>query len=222
MITSDDAQRRAGGDAGRGPAGSLRLGVAAAVGIAVGVGSSVPATWRYGLLAGWIGGAAVYLLWTWLTIWPMDAKRTGAHALREDPGAKRSDLIIVVAALASLIAVGLLLTGSSRGSKIAEAGISVLSVALAWAVVHTNFTLRYARMYYTGDDGGIDFNEDDPPQYSDFAYLAFTVGMAFQVSDTDIKAKAIRATVLRQGLIAYVFGAVVIASVINLVAGLGK
>lgn len=222
MTPSDDAQRRAAGDASRGASGSLRLGVATLVGFAVGVAVSVPDTWRYGLLTGWIGGAAVYLVWTWLTIWPMDAERTGAHALREDPGAKQADIVVVVAALASLIAVGLLLMSSSAGgSKVGEAGITVLSVALAWAAVHTNFTLRYARLYYTGEDGGIDFNQDDPPQYSDFAYLAFTVGMAFQVSDTDITTKAIRATVLRQGLIAYLFGAVVIASVINLVAGLG-
>lgn len=218
---ADEAQRRAGGDARRGVSGSVRLGVASVVGAVVGLGASLPGTWRQGLLAGWIGGAAAYLLWTWLTIWPMDSQRTNAHALREDPGAKRADVVVVVAALASLIAVGLLLTGGG-GSKFGQAGISVLSVALAWAVVHTNFTLRYARLYYTGEDGGIDFNEDQPPQYSDFAYLAFTVGMTFQVSDTDITTKTIRATALRQGLIGYLFGAVIIASVINLVARLGN
>ncbi len=50
---------------------------------------------------------------------------------------------------------------------------------MAWAAVHTVFTTRYARLYYSGSDGGIDFNQDDPPQYSDFAYLAFTIGMTF-------------------------------------------
>jgi len=172
-------------------------------------------------MAGWVGAATTYLLWTWLTIWPMDPQRTSAHALREDPGAKRADVVVLTAALASLIAVGLLLTAGG-GSKFLQAGISVVSVALAWGVVHTNYTVRYARLYYTGEDGGIDFNEDQPPQYSDFAYVAFTVGMTFQVSDTNIKAKEIRATALRQGLIGYLFGAVIVASVINLVGGLAK
>ncbi len=56
------------------------------------------------------------------------------------------------------------------------------------------YTTCYARLYYTGEDGGIDFNEDEPPTYIDFAYLAFTIGMTFQVSDTDLKTKAIRAS----------------------------
>jgi len=92
-----------------------------------------------------------------------------------------------------LLAVGLLLSGGS-GNKVLQAGLSILAVAAAWASVHTVFTTRYARLYYTGPDGGIDFNQDDPPQYSDFAYLAFTIGLTFQVSDTDLKTKLIRAT----------------------------
>ena len=96
------------------------------------------------------------------------------------------------------------------------------SVVLAWAVVHTVFSLRYADLYYEGEPGGIDFNEDDPPSYSDFAYLAWTIGMTFQVSDTDLKTQAIRRTALRHGLLSYMFGALIIATTINLIAGLGK
>lgn len=72
--------------------------------------------------------------------------------------------------------------------------------------VHTVFTLKYARLYYTGTDGGI----------------SFTVGMTFQVSDTDVSDKGIRRTILRHMLLSYVFGAVIIAVTINLVAGLTK
>jgi uncharacterized membrane protein len=82
--------------------------------------------------------------------------------------------------------------------------------------------LRYARLYYTGPDGGIDFNEDGRPQYSDFAYLAFTIGMTFQASDTDLTTKEIRATALPHALLAYLFGAIIIATTINLLAGLAK
>ena len=73
-----------------------------------------------------------------------------------------------------------------------------------------------------GQGGGIDFNEDDPPAYADFAYLAFTLGMTFQVSDTDLQTKPIRATALRHGLLSYLFGAIILATTINLVAGLVK
>jgi uncharacterized membrane protein len=89
-------------------------------------------------------------------------------------------------------------------------------------VVHTVFTARYARLYYTGEDGGVDFHEEARPSYSDFAYLAFTVGATFQVSDTDISSNEIRRTVLRHSLLSYLFGAIIIAATVNLLAGLAK
>lgn len=84
------------------------------------------------------------------------------------------------------------------------------------------FTARYAQMYYSGEVGGIDFNTDEPPRYSDFAYLAFTVGMTYQVSDTNIRSATIRRAVLRQGLLSFVLGTGIIATMINLVAGLSR
>jgi uncharacterized membrane protein len=96
----------------------------------------------------------------------------------------------------------------------------VLSVFLAWAVVQTVFTLRYAHLYYSGRAGGIDFNDEEEPDYRDFSYLALTVGMTYQVSDTDLRAKAIRRTVTRQALLSYLFGTVVVAVMINVVASL--
>ncbi len=89
-------------------------------------------------------------------------------------------------------------------------------------MVHTIFTLRYAALYYrTGTPGGIDFNQVAPPRYRDFAYVAFTLGMTFQVSDTDITDSEIRATALRHALLAYLFGTLVIAVTVNMLAGLG-
>ena len=96
------------------------------------------------------------------------------------------------------------------------------SIALSWLAVHTLFTLRYALLYYTGADGGIDFNQKLAARYLDFAYLAFTIGMTFQDSDTDISKPAIRATALRHALLSYLLGAVVLASAINLVVSLGS
>jgi uncharacterized membrane protein len=91
---------------------------------------------------------------------------------------------------------------------------------LAWALVHTIFTLRYARSFYSNPVGGIDFNEDDPPTYLDFAYLALTIGMTFQVSDTNLTTKGIRRVALAHALLSYLFGAVILALVINVVSSL--
>jgi uncharacterized membrane protein len=199
-----------------------RLLVSGITGIGVGVGVSVPGTWRYGTLLGWIAGAAVFVGWMWISIWPMDDTRTAAHARRENPGQALTDVTMLGAAVASLLAVGLLLADGT-GNKTVEAALTILAVALAWAVVHTVFTTRYGRLYYDQTAaGGIDFNQDKPPRYSDFAYLSFTIGMTFQVSDTDLKTTIIRATALRHALLSYLFGAVIIASTINLVAGLSK
>ena len=88
-------------------------------------------------------------------------------------------------------------------------------------MVHTVFTLRYAHEYYRPPVGGIDFkSSDQPPDYRDFAYVAFTVGMTFQVSDTDVQDLIVRRTVLGHALLGYLFGAVIIAITINVVAQL--
>ena len=104
--------------------------------------------------------------------------------------------------------------------ELMQVGLSLASVVLSWAVVHTVFTLRYARLYYWGPDGGVDFNDDAKPRYSDFAYLAFTIGMTFQVSDTALSANEIRRTTLRHALLSYLFGTGILATAINLVASL--
>jgi uncharacterized membrane protein len=70
--------------------------------------------------------------------------------------------------------------------------------------------------------GGIDFKQEPDPTYRDFAYVGFTVGMTFQVSDTDIGKSTIRTAVLRHALLSFVFGSVILAITINLLASLGK
>jgi uncharacterized membrane protein len=100
------------------------------------------------------------------------------------------------------------------------AALGLVTVAVSWFTVHTIFALRYALLYYTEPEGGVDFHQDEPPCYRDFAYLAFTIGSTFQVSDTDLQTTQIRATVLRHSLLSYLFGAVILAVLINLIASL--
>lgn len=172
--------------------------------------------------AGWITFALIFLGVTWWTVGGMDAAATAAHATREDPTEGVSSIILTMASVASLGGVAVLIAGSSQGSKSLEATLAVSSVALAWFLVHTLYTLKYAALYYTGKDGGVDFNQESNPDYGDFAYLAFTLGMTYQVSDTSITSRVIRHAALRHGLLSYLFGAVVLASIVNLVAGLAR
>jgi uncharacterized membrane protein len=79
-------------------------------------------------------------------------------------------------------------------------------VLLAWAAIHTVYTLRYAQLYYAAPVGGIDFHADDPPDYLDLAYVALTIGMAYQVSDTDLSQKRIRRAAIHHALLSYLFG----------------
>jgi uncharacterized membrane protein len=175
------------------------------------------------VLVGWDVAALLYLLWVWGAVRRLDAGQTRDLAAREALSGATAELVVLGAGVASLAAVGFALLGASRaagGTKAYLVGIGVLSVVLSWAVVHTVFTLRYARAYYSPPAGGIDFNEKDPPTYLDFAYLSFTIGMTFQVSDTNITAKPVRLIALRHSLLSYLFGAVILAVAINLVATL--
>jgi len=200
-----------------------RVAVCFAIGIAVALATLVAGSGAFSALAGWDLGSLVFLVWMWASIGPLGAEQTAAHARREDPRRLVAGAILLGASVASLAAVGGILikaghhTGSTKNLLIA---LGVVSVVIAWLVVHTVFTLHYARLYYRDPPGGVDFNEPDDPRYLDFAYLAFTVGMTFQVSDTDIRNKDIRAAILRHMLLSFVFGAVIIATTINLVAGL--
>jgi len=200
----------------------IRTGVAAIAGAVVGGGVSVFVVWQAAVLVGWSACALVFLVWTWQTIAPMSADQARAHARVEDPSRRSLEVIVLVAGVAMLTAVGLILVkaGQSHGaSKAWFIAVGIASVILSWATVHTVFTLRYARTYYQAE-GGVDFNEDGGPDYLDFAYLALTIGMTFQVSDTDLKTKSIRRVALSHALLSYLFGAVIVALIINVVASL--
>jgi uncharacterized membrane protein len=204
----------------------LRLAVMVVAGVGTAVVVGRLGAWAYAPLAGWDVAALVFSGWVWATTASMDAVATAEHATREDPGRAETDLIVLTAAVASLAAVGFVLiqASSSKGNgQDLLIALGVLSVALSWFAVHTLFALKYARLYHEGQPGGIDFNQKDlPPRYLDFAYLAFTIGMTFQVSDTDLETPAIRATALRQALLAYLFGTVILGATINLIAGLAS
>jgi uncharacterized membrane protein len=200
-----------------------RVAAAVVVAICAGALTSLWGGWQVSVLVGWDVAAVVYVAWSWMTVWRRDPASTAHLALREDPGRATADALLLVASVASILAVGLVITVERTGGSVernATAALAVASVALSWTVVQTVYTARYARLYYSHPAGGIDFNQETPPCFSDFAYLAFTVGMTFQISDTNLKSPAMRTTVLGHALLSYVLGAVILATVINLVSGL--
>jgi uncharacterized membrane protein len=200
-----------------------RLVVAGTSGVVAGPLFALIVAWQAAVLLGWDVTAGLFLIGVWHTIGWRDATATKQIAGREDSSAPIRDSLIVAAGVACLGAVAFVLikAGTSHGgTKAMLIGVGVASVALSWAAVHTIFTLRYARIYYTDTEGGIDFNEKDPPNYIDFAYMAFTIGMTFQVSDTNISDKRMRRTALRHALLSFIFGAVILGLTINVVGTL--
>ena len=199
-----------------------RVLVSLAVGLVAGAALMFVAPWQVAVLAGWSASAATFVAWFLVRLWPLDGGNTAVHATVEDDSRPVADVLLISAALASLAAIGLALVEASTAhgaGKAAIVAVAVVSVVGAWAVVQIVFTLRYAHVYFL-EGGGVDFNSDATPDYRDFAYLALTVGMTFQVSDTNIRSQSIRRTVMRHALISYVLGAVVVAMAINVVAGL--
>jgi uncharacterized membrane protein len=181
------------------------------------------APWPVALSGGWGVGALVIVGWVWSRIAGMDAQRTKANARAEDFSRSTSDLGVLGASVASLVAIGYTLVDAGNRHGAGKAMLILLAVAvvaLSWLTVHTLFMLRYGDIYYGDPIGGIDFNDDEPPDYLDFAYLALTIGMTFQVSDTSLTSKAMRRTAIRHALLSFVFVAVIVALAINTVASL--
>lgn len=205
--------------------GVRRMLVVALLGVAAGIICTVFGHTAYAPLIGWDVAAILYVASSLIAVLPLDADATKSHALREDPGRAMTDILLVAASLASLVAIGFLLFHASNvngAARWADLFLSLMSVVISWAIIHTTYLLKYARLFYGQPEGGIDFGYKEPPRYADFAYMAFTIGMTFQVSDTAVQTKRIRTTVLQHALLSFVFGTVIIATTINTLAGLSK
>lgn len=202
-----------------------RATVCCLTGVVGGVAAAVWVSPGIAVLIGWDVAVVAYVVWIWVSIRTLDAERTAQVAAYEDDTRAATDLVLLSAAIASLAAVAFVLVraGESRGqAQSAWVALALVSVALSWAIVHTIYTLRYARLYYGGASHGVDFNQSEPPAYADFAYLAFTVGMAYQVSDTPLRTREFRRTALRHAMLSYVLGTGVLATTVNLIANLSE
>jgi len=197
-----------------------RLAVAILCGIATGVFVALVLHWSllHILLFGWTALAFVYCTLTTWVLWRMDPAETAAHAKHEDLGGHGAHFMLLIASGASLVGL-ITLLARDETTMVEPALLTFIVVVASWATIQVTYTLRYARLYYERNSG-ISFGQDDDPQYSDFAYLAFTMGMAFQVSDTQFNNSMIRRIALGHAVLTYVFGTVILASVINIVTSL--
>jgi len=186
------------------------------------------ATWGMALVAGWDAAALTFLLATWPIIVRAEGSRAAQLAAREDDTEGSARALLVGASVVSLLGVGyaLILAGHSSGAgRVLLIGGAVLTVMLSWTVMNTVYTLRYADLNFQSKLGGIAFGDQEGqerPGYRDFAYVAFTIGMTFQVSDTSLRSGVIRRTALRHALLSYLFGTGILATTINLVASLSS
>ncbi len=197
-----------------------------AAGFLLGIAAFAPAVvftpWQVAVLVGWDTMAATFVGSVFLATRGKDSAATKELATAEDNSRVAADTVLVGASVASLVGVvfALLKAGGETGTAhILIIAVAFLSIVLSWPSVHTVFTLRYARLYYSAG-GGIDWHARDMPDFGDFAYVALTLGMTFQVSDTDIVSKPIRKAALRHAVLSYVFGVVILATTINVVASL--
>jgi uncharacterized membrane protein len=181
------------------------------------VGMGTPAR----LIIGWLAYAFTILGLMWMTILMAHPRDLPQLSRLEDSSRILITAFVISAAIASLFAVVNLLSVSTDGNRKLHVTLAILAVTSAWALVHTVFTLRYAHLFY-GDDpkqkrrpGGLEFPNDSEPDYLDFAYFSFVIGMTSQVSDVAISAKRIRRLALAHGILSFLFNAVIVALTIS-------
>ena len=203
------------------------------------------AAWGLALTGGWDTATLAFLLPAWSVVIRADSSRAPQLAAREDqtegsgrqlaraaagcprrPDRRPARGLLVGASVASLLGAGyaLHLAGRENGaSRVLLIGVAVLTVMLSWTVINTVYTMRYADQHFRSKQGGIAFGTEQDqqlPGYRDFAYVAFTIGMTYQVSDTTLRDPRIRRTVLAHATLSYVFGVVIVAGTVNLISGL--
>jgi len=183
--------------------------------------------WIVATIVGWDAAAAMFLLATWPIIARADGAQTRHLAAREDDTRGSAAFLLLSASTASLLGVGALLHLAGRHGGTTRSlyiFVAVLTVVLSWTLINTTFTLRYAHLQFGRAAAAVEFDgvesAEPPARYRDFAYLAFTIGMTYQVSDTTLRGTTMRREVLAHALLSYLFGVVIVAGVINLIGGL--
>ncbi len=166
---------------------------------------------------------------SWITFLTSSGNQLHLLAKKEDESLPVIFLIIVVSVCFSLFGTVILLMNKDINfiDKELSSVVSLLGVGLSWFLLHTIFAMRYAHLYYEHDNktsdtysGGLDFPNEKIPDYVDFAYFSFVIGMTFQVSDVSISSRSLRRLVLMHSIISFVFNAIIVALTISIIANL--
>jgi uncharacterized membrane protein len=179
------------------------------------------------VMIGWDAFSVCMIVMTWITFFITTANQIRIQSKVQDPNRSIIFIIILVCTLASFLTVLLLILTKKDGEQGAawRMPIAIAGMLFSWILIHTSFTLRYAHIFY-GDHksnpnthaGGLEFPGGSLPDYLDFAYFSFVLGMTFQVSDVQITSKRLRRLALLHGLISFIFDTTLLALTINILA----
>lgn len=183
------------------------------------------------IMLAWDAFCICLLTLYWLIFYTTKPEQIRKLAPKEDPSRAVIFFITLIATSASMLAVIELLTAGHQSaySKFIHLIIPIAGCIFSWCIVHTVFAVRYAHLYYDDDNenssrhaGGLEFPKEHRPDFIDFAYFSFVLGMTFQVSDVEISSRRIRRLALWHGMISFAYNSVIIALTINIIASLGK
>jgi len=179
----------------------------------------LPHGWRFAtrLLIAWDIFTALYVVSAFAAIFRGGVDQIRRHALIQDDGRFLILIFTAVAAFASLAAIVLELGMAPKGAP--QLALAMVTIALSWTMIHTTFALHYAHDYYRDSKaGGLAFPGDDKPDYWDFVYFSFVIGMTAQVSDVGITDKMIRRTATAHGVVSFIFNTALLALMVNIAA----
>ncbi|MEP6951721.1 MAG: DUF1345 domain-containing protein [Ginsengibacter sp.] len=183
------------------------------------------------VMIGWDTFCLCMIVVCWITFSVTTSQQIREIAKAQDPSRIIIFAIVLISTFASFLAVVLLIVAKKefKSQEALHLIVAIAGMILSWLLIHTIFTLRYAHIFYDNDKknpaihaGGLDFPDDKKPDYLDFAYFSFVLGMTFQVSDVQVTSKRLRRLVLLHGILAFGYNTIMIALTINLIAGFGN
>ncbi|HEY7240656.1 MAG TPA: DUF1345 domain-containing protein [Burkholderiales bacterium] len=205
----------------------LLIGLVVASVVAFSLPAMLPPSTR--LAIAWDSAVLVFLAMTWWVVQRSPAELMRQTVLVNDQGRVGILLLVLLAVCASLAEIFLLVqnaraTGESPSAV--QVTLAVLTIACSWIVAHVMFALHYAHRFYRDDPGtpeadatgGLDFPGGEPPDYWDFLYFAFVIGMTSQVSDVQVTSRPMRRLVFWHGILSFAFYTIILALSINIVA----
>lgn len=183
------------------------------------------------ILCAWNSSVDFFLAVTWWKMVRATPQKIRRYAENEYEGHFAIFMLVIAAACASVLAIVFLLTDKKGVSKILlnlHVILSIMTIVGSWLLVHTMFAVQYAHSYYKYINhnnseeitGGLNFPDNEHPDYWEFLYYSFVVGMTSQVSDVETRSRAMRRLTLLHSILSFFFNTTILAMTINIVASL--